>query len=102
VTRAEAVEIVVATARDFAATAEKTAPESFDENTRLFGGSGFLDSVGLVSLVLDVEQQVNDRWGLSLSLADDRAVSQQRSPFRSVGSLADYVMMLAAEARQGA
>jgi acyl carrier protein len=94
--------MIAATAQDFAVTAERNAPATIDESTRLFGGSGFLDSVGLVSLVLDVEQQVNDRWGLSLSLADDRAVSQQRSPFRSVGSLADYVMLLAGEARQGA
>jgi D-alanine--poly(phosphoribitol) ligase subunit 2 len=96
VTRAEVIDLIAATARDF------DAPGEVDENTRLFGASGFLDSVGLVSLVLDVEQQVNDRWSLALSLADDRAVSQQRSPFRSVGSLADYVVMLAAETRQGA
>jgi acyl carrier protein len=96
VTRAEVIQIIAATAKDF------DAPGEVDENTRLFGASGFLDSVGLVSLVLDVEQQVNERWGLALSLADDRAVSQQRSPFRSAGSLADYVVMLAGEARQGA
>lgn len=94
-TRLEVVALICDAAKDFSATA-------VEEGTRLFGSSGFLDSVGLVSLVLDVEQQVNDRWGLSLSLADDRAMSQQRSPFRSVGSLADYVVMLAGEARQGA
>jgi len=41
---------------------------------------GFLDSLGLVSVVLDVEQKVNDRYGLSISLADDRSVSTAEEP----------------------
>lgn len=71
------------------------------EHTRLFGSHGFLDSLSLVSVVLDVQQLVNDGYGLSISLADDRSVSQERSPFRSVASLADYVLMLAGERKQG-
>ena len=71
------------------------------EETYLFGSKGFLDSLGLVSVVLDVEQKVNDLYGLSISLADDRSVSQQRSPFRSVASFADYILMLSAEWQRG-
>ena len=41
---------------------------------------------------LDGEQEVQARYGLDISLTDDRAVSQKRSPFRSVGSLADYIV----------
>lgn len=84
-------------------TAKEIAPgaPAMDEGTRLFGSQGFLDSLGLVSLVLDIEQRVNDLYSLSLSLADDRSVSQVRSPFRSVGSLADYVLKLAFEKQGG-
>jgi len=67
------------------------------EETRLFGGDSPLDSTALVSLVVEVEQQVNDECGTSIVLADDRAMSQKRSPFRSVGSLADYVLLLVSE-----
>lgn len=63
-----------------------------DEETRLFGAGARLDSMGLVSLVLGVEERLADDLGLEMTLMDDRALSQERSPFRTVGSLADYVV----------
>jgi acyl carrier protein len=73
------------------------APEKVDENTCLFGAKGFLDSLKLVSVVLDTEQQINDTYNIAISLADNRTVSAGRSPFRSVASLADYILEVAAE-----
>jgi acyl carrier protein len=73
------------------------APGHIDEHTHLFGSQGFLDSLKLVNVVLDAEQQINDSYDLTISLADDRSVSQQRSPFRTVASLADYILAVAAE-----
>src|SRR4029077_13785079 len=61
------------------------------EDTVLFGRGGSLDSVGLVRLVVAVEQGIEERFGVAITLADERAMSQQRSPFRSVGALAEYV-----------
>ncbi len=58
----------------------------------LFGPNGLLDSVGLVSVVLAVEQEIAERLGCTVALADDRALSQRNSPFRTVGSLADYAV----------
>ena len=62
------------------------------ETAPLFGPGGSLDSLGLVSLIVDLEEAVNAGTGKGLILADDRAVSQRRSPFRDVASLADHVM----------
>jgi acyl carrier protein len=62
------------------------------EETVLYGPGGGLDSLGLVSLILEVEEAVNAQSGLSLVLADAQAMSQRRNPFRDVRSLADYVM----------
>lgn len=59
--------------------------------TALFGASGLLDSIGLVNVVLDVEQRIGQETGAALTIADERAMSQRRSPFRTVGSLAEYV-----------
>lgn len=73
------------------------APQNIDEDTHLFGAKGFLDSLKLVNVVLDAEQQINDSYNLTISLADDRSVSQERSPFRTVASLADYIVAVAAE-----
>jgi len=65
------------------------------EGTRLIGRDAVLDSMGLVNLIVDVEQRMEDAHGLPLMLADERAMSQRHSPFRSVGSLVDYVLKLA-------
>jgi acyl carrier protein len=62
------------------------------EATVLYGREGGLDSLGLVSLILDVEEAVNAQTGRGLVLADEKALAQRRSPFRTVESLADYVM----------
>jgi hypothetical protein len=61
------------------------------EDTVLYGPSGGLNSLGLVSLIIEVEEAVNARAGRHLVLADAHAMSQQRNPFRDVRSLADYV-----------
>ena len=58
--------------------------------TQLFGPAGVLDSLGLVSVVVELEQTLTDRWGCSVSLMNDSAMSQTRSPFRTVRSLAEY------------
>lgn len=64
--------------------------EQVTVDTPLFGETGLLDSVGLVSLVVAVEQALEDELGLSVGLADERALSQRSSPYRTVSSLADY------------
>jgi acyl carrier protein len=67
------------------------------ENTCLFGADAKLDSLSLVSVIVDVEGDISDLLGHSISLTDDRAMSQEISPFSNVKSLLAYVMVLAAE-----
>jgi acyl carrier protein len=69
-------------------------PKMADERTRLFGHGSYLDSMALVSLILDVESALKERFGVTMTLADDRAMAQGRSPFRTVGALADYILRL--------
>jgi acyl carrier protein len=64
------------------------------EDAALFGPDSPLDSLGLVALLLDVEEGLAD-IGLHVVLSDERAMSQKRSPFRSVQSLVAYVGQLA-------
>lgn len=56
----------------------------------LYGRAGVLDSIALVTLVVALEQIIDEEYGVSVSLADERAVSQSSSPFRTIGSLASY------------
>ncbi len=56
----------------------------------IFGRGGKLDSLGLVNFVLAVEEKLTT-LGLNVSLTDERAMSQTRSPFRTVAALTAFV-----------
>jgi len=92
--RAELIDLIVETARDYAATLPDGAPATMSAETLLFGTDGIFDSIGLVSVIADLEDQVNDRTQAAITIADERALSAERSPFRSVGALADHVLTL--------
>lgn len=65
-----------------------------DAETVLLGKSSHFDSLGLVNYIVDVEQALDEDLGIAVTLADERAMSQTRSPFRTVQSLTDYIMAL--------
>jgi acyl carrier protein len=66
--------------------------------TRLVGSQAVLDSLQLVRLIIGIEREVEDAFGVALTLADERALSMKQSPFRSIGSLADYIGTLLKDA----
>ncbi len=63
-----------------------------DSNTVVFGTEGGIDSLSLVRLIVELESQVNERFGKSVALADEAAMSSRRSPFRTVGSLVEFIV----------
>ena len=63
-------------------------------STILSGSDDKLDSLGLVNLIVAIEQNIEDEFEVSITIADERAMSQKNSPFKTVGSLADYIEML--------
>jgi D-alanine--poly(phosphoribitol) ligase subunit 2 len=67
-------------------------------DTKLYGEGGILDSLGLVSLVVALEEKILDEVGRTITIADSRAMSQQHSPFRTIGSIANYINELLGDA----
>ena len=65
--------------------------------TKLYGGSGALDSLTLVSLITDLEERISDEFEKDIILADEKAMSQRTSPFRSVETLTNYIQKLLEE-----
>jgi acyl carrier protein len=61
------------------------------EETRLFGEKSGLDSMGLVTLIVDLEESVHTRFGKTVVIADERAMSRLNSPFRRVATLVDHL-----------
>jgi acyl carrier protein len=58
----------------------------------LFGKGSDLDSLGLVNFIVSVEENINNRFDVSISIVDEKAMSQKNSPFKSVDSLAEYIL----------
>ena len=63
---------------------------SSDPQAPLFGNGSPLDSLGLVSLLIEIEEAFQDQ-GHEISLSDARAMSQANSPFRSISALVEYI-----------
>ena len=70
-------------------------------DTVLFGDKGKLDSLGLVNFIVAVEQRIDEDFSNPVSLTDDKAMSQRNSPFRTVGTLVDYVASLLGDTSGG-
>ena len=62
-----------------------------NENSVIYGDNSQLDSLALVSLIVAVEQNIEDEFGISITLADERAMSQENSP---LDPLALWLIML--------
>ena len=60
-------------------------------NTALFGNKGALDSLGLVTLLVNIEQKIESHYNTSITIADEKAMSLSNSPFKTIGSLIDYI-----------
>ena len=71
--------------------------ESLNTSTHLLGRQAVLDSMGLVTLIVNVEQQLQEDHAISITIADERALSQKNSPFRTVKALCDYISLLIQE-----
>jgi hypothetical protein len=63
-------------------------------DTIIVGPSGSLDSLGIINLIIALEERASDALGAAVQLLDDTAVINADGPFRSVDSLARHLEML--------
>lgn len=91
------VTIILDAVTELNAALDEPLPIQLGADMPLFGREGMLDSLGLVTLISAIEMGIEDRMGRSIRLADEKAVSQTRSPFRTVGSLAEFAERRLAE-----
>jgi len=62
--------------------------------TVLFGKSGKLDSLEFINFIVAAEQKIVERIGVTVTLADEKAMSQKNNPFRTVSTLSNYIAKL--------
>ncbi|HEV7266444.1 MAG TPA: hypothetical protein VGN83_16210 [Falsiroseomonas sp.] len=61
------------------------------EQTLIYDGENGIDSLSLVLLLGSLEARINQEFGANILIASEKAMSMRNSPFRSVGSLANFV-----------
>ncbi len=59
--------------------------------TPVFGGDSGIDSLTLVRIVAELERAAEAKFGRNVVLADERAMSRRNSPFRTVGTLSEFL-----------
>jgi acyl carrier protein len=68
-----------------------------DDRTTLLGTDAVIDSLGLVNVVIEIEQVLLDDHDVTVILVDEKAMSQRNSPFRDVAALVGYTHELVSE-----
>ncbi|HSR67845.1 MAG TPA: hypothetical protein VLU25_07875 [Acidobacteriota bacterium] len=66
----------------------------FDLSTPLIGDDSPLDSLGLVSLIVSAEGNINQDFDVSLALIDAEAMNDQQGVFRNLAALRDHIIRL--------
>jgi D-alanine--poly(phosphoribitol) ligase subunit 2 len=87
--------IIYSAVEQIAAAKKKTIDKS--RATPLFGEGGQFSSLELVKLVVMIEESIESELGKSVRIMNDKAMSRHNSPFRSLGSFADYLTSLIEE-----
>ena len=88
------LDIVLAALRELQDEGSIAADVALTRDMRLFGPKSALDSLGLVNLIASVEEKIAAAFGRNLVLADEQAMSQTRSPFRTVDAFTDHIEKL--------
>lgn len=57
----------------------------------IYGLNGRLNSMSLVRLIVELENQVEEHLGHTVILTDNKVLSMKQSPFKTADSLSAYI-----------
>ena len=60
----------------------------------LLDSDGTIDSVALVNLFITIETLIEEKTGKEISVVKEDSFESESTPFKSVGSLTDYIKSL--------
>lgn len=87
--RQELIQLLIESVNDY--FKEQSIDSEVNESTPLFGSSSQLDSMGLVHVIVDIESRLREH-NVNVSLISEQAMSQRNSPFRTISTLADFIL----------
>jgi len=65
--------------------------ENVTEETPIFGDVDGIDSLSLVFLISQTEMLISEELDIDVVLADEKAMSMRSSPYRTVGTLLEFI-----------
>jgi len=68
--------------------------------TELFGPKAQIDSLSLVSLIVNIESKICNELNHDISLTDDRAMTRAESPFLNFQTLKNYILELVSKCEE--
>ncbi|MBT4837951.1 MAG: hypothetical protein HON94_11460 [Methylococcales bacterium] len=66
-------------------------------DTVLFGAGGHLESIELVTLIIEIEDNIDDQLDHCISIVSEKAMSQSVSPFQTIETLVNYIQLIITE-----
>lgn len=92
ITYEQVIELIYSAIDELNASSDNQ-PVVKQEDTALYGNSSSLDSVDLVNVLLSLEEALEDEFEVELVIANEKALSQKNSPFRTVSTLASLSLI---------
>tara|TARA_B100002051_G_C16640855_1_gene588538 strand:+ start:337 stop:636 length:300 start_codon:yes stop_codon:yes gene_type:complete len=89
--------IIVDTINEFNKDLDEKSKISTNPKKKLYGEQSNLDSLGLVSFIVGLEQNIEEAFNTTISLADEKAMSQKNNPYESIQNLKNYIQKLLSE-----
>lgn len=83
--------VVIKSIQEFNETSNNNIGIEKGIDTALFGESGVLDSLGLVNLIVKIEEDLADEFNTTIIITSEKAMSRKTSPFLTIGTLIDYI-----------
>ena len=87
----EITDVVLQTIFEYNKTVNDADKILTEMDVDLYGGDSNLDSLGLVSFIVGLEQNIEDKLNKSVSLANEKAMSQNSSPYKNLSSLIEFI-----------
>src|SRR6476659_8935397 len=83
--------LILETARRIIHELRESDRFEINENSDIYGGNSRFDSLGVMTLIIELEEAVQQKWGQRVPLTDGRAMAEPQVPFKSVPVLTDYL-----------
>jgi hypothetical protein len=93
-TKQELVEMMVGLLQDILDEHAEGEAVQAAVDLQLVGEEASVTSMALVSFITDVEATIDETWDVEMSLVSESALSREKSPFRHIDALSDYVLEL--------